>query len=90
MKRHDPSTGAAAVSNSDAHKDPREKIVRLLGDDKHKNPHRRYGPQHGRLVPCWKKGHPHHPENEICPECLSWLEHLEQIEHDNRTDPSRK
>lgn len=60
---------------SDSHKDPREKIVHLLGDDKHKNPYRQMGVQKKGLIPCYEnKNHSFHPKDEMCPDCQSWVE----------------
>lgn len=62
--------------STDPHKDPREGIVRLLGDDQKRNVRRRYGPQDGALVQC-PKGHGFYPKSEECPDCLTWLEEIE-------------
>lgn len=63
----------ATQVSSDAHKDPREKIVRLLGDGERKNPHRKYGPPpkafEGRMVHCGKEFHEARPMGELCPNC---------------------
>ncbi len=54
--------------NSDSHKDARERILRLLGDEHARNPDRKYGPENGRKVPC-PRGHGHYVDVESCPTC---------------------
>lgn len=57
--------------NPDSHRDPKERILHLLGDHLQANPLRRMGPQRAGLRPCAVKPHTHpaHPSDEPCPYC---------------------
>lgn len=53
--------------------------IRFISDHLQANSRRKCGTQNGGLVPCTENSlHGHHPKNEWCPECLNYLEMLEE------------
>ncbi len=75
---------------TDPHRDDRERVLRLLGDDGQKNERRKYGTPSTSLIQCTKHGE-FYPKSESCPWCLPFTPAaVKPVRFDDARTPGRR